>query len=82
MTGDADKKELPPHLQQILLLTNKKTIDLNHTPFIVSVGVENLRGLGVMDSGAGLSLASEEVIVRIQNLWPKRLVVHLCNIAL
>ena len=35
-----------------------------------------------MDSGAGLSLASEEVIVRIQNLWPKRLVVHPCNIAL
>ena len=35
-----------------------------------------------MDSGAGLSLVSEEVIVRIQNLWPKRLVVHPCNIAL
>jgi len=48
----------------------------------VSVGVENLRGLGVMDSGAGLSLASKEVIVHIQNLWPKRLVVHSCNIAL
>ena len=35
-----------------------------------------------MDSGAGLSLASEEVIVCIQNLWPKRLVVHPCDIAL
>jgi len=35
-----------------------------------------------MDSGAGLSLVSEEVIVHIQNLWPKRLVVHPCNIAL
>ena len=48
----------------------------------MSVGVENLRGLGVMNSGAGLSLVSEEVIVRIQNLWPKRLVVHPCDIAL
>jgi len=38
-------------------------------------------GLGVIDSGAGLSLVSEEVIVHIQNLWPKRLVVHPCDIA-
>ena len=53
-----------------------------YTPFTVSVGVENLRGLGVIDSGAGLSLVSEEVIVCIQNLWPKKLVVHPCNIAL
>ena len=29
-----------------------------------------------------LSLASEKVIVHIQNLWPKRLVVHPCDIAL
>ena len=35
-----------------------------------------------MDSGAGLSLVSEEVIVCIQNLWSKRLFVHPCDIAL
>ena len=35
-----------------------------------------------MNSGAGLSLVSKEVIVHIQNLWPKRLVMYPCDIAL
>lgn len=43
------------------------------------MGVENFRTTGVVDTGAGVSVVSEETVVRIQNLHPKRLTVYPCE---
>ena len=75
---------ISPQAQQYILTINKENdvIKLNHSPFMVGMGVENLQATGVVDSGAGLCVASEIMVKRIQNIHPDRIIMYQQDLAI
>ena len=65
MAGTTELQSLPPYLQ-VLLTKNKNGLNLNHSPFIISTKIHGLRGTGVVDSGAGVSVVGVAMVRQIQ----------------
>lgn len=75
MVGETDIKSLPPHLQLLLTDNKHSGINLKHSPFITSSKVHGIRGSSIVDSGAGVSVVSDKLIRRIQNIKSNAIVV-------
>ena len=75
VTREGLKGKLP---SLILSLINKtiKNFKLKHTPFILNVGIKNMRRLLVVDTRVGVSMVNSEILDRIQKITPQTINIY------